>query len=356
MPTTRPSHKRPTQADVARLAGVSKSTVGFALSDRYDIAIPEATRQRVKRAAQQIGYQPNVVARALSSGRMKAVTIAFPGAIHSYHASVLEKFEQHINAHGYHLIASTIGHVSPSNTLPDLWSLLNGPSDAVVLVDVFDKYKPYVGETIPAQKPIISMGITNLPGVDSVEVDLVSAADAACRHLLGAQSKHIAYFGVNMSAEEMPAFIESSLRGETDPRTVAFCRAVQEAGLPIRLIRGNFFDRAATIETLRDYIARHGCPDALFCGNDVLGVRAHAALRAMGYRLPHDVRIAACDGLEICEDLEPPLSTIVQPVDEMCVLAWQFLEARLAAPDAPRQHVLLKAKFVPRASSLESAS
>ena len=71
-------NRRPTQADVARLAGVSKATVGFALSDRYDIAIPETTRQRVKRAAEAVGYRPNLAARALASGRTNAIRLRFP--------------------------------------------------------------------------------------------------------------------------------------------------------------------------------------------------------------------------------------------------------------------------------------
>ena len=343
--------RRPTQADVARLANVSKATVGFALSDRYDIGIPEATRQRVKKAAEEIGYRPNLAARALVSGRTNTITIAFPGAIESYHARVLQVFERITNAHGYHLIATTIGHIAPANALPDLWDLINAPNDAVVLVDVFDRYRPYVDELVPASKPIVAMGIVDLPGVDSVEVDLSLAAAAACDHLFQPGKEHVVFLGVNRPNDEVSGLIERSLAGDADPRCVAYCRAAAARGVPPRMIAGNDWERAATIESLQLYVEDNGCPDALICTNDVIAIRAHGALRRMGYRIPQDIRILGCDGIEVSEDLDPALSTIVQPVDAMCAHAWDFLEARLASPDIPRQHVRLSAELAIRASS-----
>ncbi|MCW3060743.1 MAG: transcriptional regulator, LacI family [Capsulimonas sp.] len=345
-------HRRPTQADVARLAGVSKSTVGFALSDRYDIAIPETTRQRVKRAALEINYRPNLAARALNSGRMNAVTIAFPGSIHSYYARVLEMFEYHSNLHGYHLIASTIGSLDSHNSGLDFATLLHGPSDAVMLVDAFGHYLPNVHEILSGPKPVISMGITEIDGIDSIVIDLMAGADAACRHLIEGGARRMMYFGANMPQDDIPAYIEKCLTSDdADPRCIAFCRAARAAGIPIHMVGGYLSDRSATIDTLEAYIAAHGCPDAIFCHNDILAIRVHGVLRRMGYQIPRDVRLIGCDGIEACEDMEPPLSTIQQPVREMCAAAWEFLQARLAEPDRPRQYMRIPARFLPRASS-----
>lgn len=332
-------------------AGVSKATVGFALADRYDIGIPESTRQRVKRAAEEIGYRPNLAARALVSGKTNTITIAFPGIIEAFHSKVLQVFERMTNAHGYHLISTTIGHIAPSNALPDLWDLLNAPNDAVILVDVFDRYRPYVDELVPSSKPIISMGIVDLPSVDSIHIDLSTAAAIACEHLLLPDRNHVVFFGANMPASEIPAYIERCLQGEGDPRCVAYCRTTSAHGIVPRIIGGTDWDRPATIAALEQYIAVNGCPDAMICTNDVFAMRALGALRRMGYRIPHDVRVVGCDGIEAGEDMDPALSTIVQPVKEMCTAAWEMLEARLSAPEAPRQNVRLMAEFVARRSS-----
>ena len=343
--------RRPTQADVARRASVSKATVGFALADRYDISIPESTRQRVKQAAEEIGYRPNLAARALVSGKTNTITIAFPGTIEAFHSKVLQVFERMTNAHGYHLISTTIGHIAPSNALPDLWDLLNAPNDAVILVDVFDRYRPYVDELVPSSKPIISMGIVDLPSVDSIHIDLSEAAAAACDHLFLPDKDHVIFFGANVPPSGIPAFIERCLQGDGDPRCVAYCRAASARGIAPRIVGGTDWDRAATITALEQYIAGNGCPDAMICTNDVLAMRSLGALRRMGYRIPHDVRVVGCDGIEAGEDMEPALSTIVQPVKEMCTAAWDLLEARLRAPETPRQHIRLMAEFVARRSS-----
>ena len=343
--------RRPTQADIGRLAGVSKATVGFVLADRYDIAIPESTRQRVKRAATDIGYRPNLAARALVSGRTNAITIAFPGKIEAYHAQVLQVFERITNAHGYHLIATTIGHIAPSNALPDLWDLINAPNDAVILVDVFDRYRPYVDEIVPSSRPIVSMGIVELPAVDSVHIDLTAAAVAACDHLFQPGKSRVVYLGANVPETEIPAFIDHCLGGDGDPRCVAYCRAARACGVVPTIIGGTDWDRAATIAALERHIESNGCPDAFFCVNDTVAMRAHGALRRMGYRIPEDIRIVGCDGIEAGEDMDPPLSTIVQPVNEMCASVWRILEARLSDHEMPRQYVRLAADLVVRGSS-----
>jgi LacI family transcriptional regulator len=343
--------RRPTQADVASRAGVSKATVGFVLADRYDIAIPESTRQRVKQAASEIGYRPNLAARALVSGRTNAITIAFPGTIETYHSKVLQVFERITNAHGYHLIATTIGHIAPSNALPDLWDLINAPNDAVILVDVFDRYRPYVDELVPSSKPIVSMGIVELPAVDSVHIDLTAAAVDACDHLFTPDNDRVVYLGANVPEAELDAFVDRCLHGDADPRCVAYCDAARSRGMVPAIIGGTDWDRGATVAALERYMADHGRPDALLCVNDIIAMRAHGALRRMGYRIPDDVRIVGCDGIEAGEDMDPPLSTIVQPVNQMCAAAWAMLETRLANPDTPRQYVRLPATFAPRGSS-----
>ncbi|MEO7720213.1 MAG: LacI family DNA-binding transcriptional regulator [Capsulimonas sp.] len=349
-------HRRPTQADVARLAGVSKSTVGFALSDRYDIAIPETTRQRVKRAALEINYRPNLAARALTSGRMNAITIAFPKSINSYYARVLETFESHSNRHGYHLIASTIGSLDPHKSDLEFSTLLHGPSDAVVLVDALEHYFPNVHEMLSGPRPVISMGINEIDGVDNVVIDLGAGSAAAFRHLIEGGARSMVYFGVNLPQSDIPAYIEKCLAGgDVDPRAVAFCRAARAAGQPIQMVGGDLTERGATTEALEAYIAAHGCPDAIFCHNDSLAIRVHGILRRMGYQMPRDVRLIGCDGVEMCEDMEPPISTILQPVEAMCAAAWDFLLARLAEPTRARQYMRLDTQFIARESSTPRA-
>ena len=140
--------------------------------------------------------------------------------------------------------------------------------------------------------------------------------------------------------------------GEGDPRTIEYLAAVTATGLPAEVIHGTGQGRRANGEALAAYIALNGCPDAIFCYDDEHAITAHHALRKLGFKLPEDVLLVGCDGNDECEYLEPALSTIVQPIDQMCEAAWEFMAARLANPGAPRQHARLTAELVVRESSV----
>jgi LacI family transcriptional regulator len=98
-------------------------------------------------------------------------------------------------------------------------------------------------------------------------------------------------------------------------------------------------------------LAGGGGVDALFCNNDDLALGAYRGLREAGLRVPDDVMLVGCDGIEDMQFLEQPLTTIAIPVEEMCALAWRFLRRRIENPDTPLQHALLQPTLVVRESS-----
>jgi LacI family transcriptional regulator len=343
--------RRPTRSDVAARAGVSKTTVTYVLGENYKIAIPESTRERVRQAARDLGYRPSAIAQALVSGRTNSIAIGFPCGIGPYYAGVLQAFERHTHAHGYRMIASSVGHIDfEKNVLSDLWSIVSGPNDGVILVDMSEGFRPSIGAILPAVKPIVSMGTFYIPSLDCVQVDLGPGAEAAMAHLLEASPERVGLYG-SVDAEYRDAMIEWVVQGKGDPRCSAYCRAVLNAGLGCEMMGSLRGTRRASMDHFKAYVAEHGCPGAIFCFNDEAAICAHRALREMGYRLPEDVRLVGCDGSEECESLDPQISTIVQPVDAMCARAWDFLAARLRDPSAPPQHALLTPELVVRGSS-----
>lgn len=346
----RRARRRATRADVASQAGVSKTTVTYVLDDRRDVAIPETTRERVRTAARLLGYQPNAAAQALALGRSRTVTFAFPIRIAAHYAHVLQAFEHHTNAHGYHMIASSVGHLNLGNVGPDLSALLSNLTDGIILVDMPGAFRPSLEELLPHNKPIVSMGVFTVPSIDCVEVDLASGAQAAVKHLLDADPRRIAFFGPGGDVEERVVETFAPV-GTIDPRPAVYCQAMEEAGRPIEIIGGHPGNRRTNMEALRAYISDSGCPDALFCFNDEMAISAHRVLRELGYRIPGDVLLVGCDGSEEGEYLAPPLSTIVQPLDAMCALAWEFMTNRLADPDLPRQYAMVTADLAIRGSS-----
>lgn len=353
--------QRSTRADVARQAGVSKTTVTYVLGDRLDIAIPETTRERVRRAARQLGYHPHAAAQALRSGRTNAVAVAFPINISAHGAHVLQAMERQTNAHGFHMVATTVGHVGLQNVEPDLIALRNSLTDGLILIDMPAAFRPHIQKVISGiDKPVVSAGVFTVPGTDCIEVDLDQGARDAFTHLLAARPERVAFFGPGGRSKEnvLDTF---AAQGELDPRLAAYHQAMQEAGRPLEIIAGSPESRSASMDALREYVAEKGCPDALFCFNDEMAIAASRALREMGKRIPEDVLLVGCDGSMEGEYMNPALSTIVQPLDAMCVEAWKLMAERLSnssgsngasnALPPPPHRIQLRAEFVSRDSS-----
>ncbi|MBC8136148.1 MAG: LacI family DNA-binding transcriptional regulator [Fibrella sp.] len=344
-------NRRSTRDDVARQAGVSKTTVTYVLGERHDIAIPEATRERVRYAAQELGYRPHAAAKALRSGRTQAITVAFPVRIGAHNAHILQVMERQTNENGFRMVATTIGRNGTESVETDLSAISSSLTDGIILVDMPAVFHSSIESNISKGKAIVSVGVFTVPNTNRVEVNLEQAAHDAFLHLMDSGRRRIAIFGAGIHEAE-DVFESFAAQGQLDPRLSAYRRSMHEAGYPLEVIPGSPGSRRASVKAIQTYVAQEGCPDALFCWNDEMAVAASFALRGIGYRIPEDVLLVGCDGLEEGEYMNPSLSTIVQPVEQMCAGAWRLMVNCLDNPaETQRQHIRMNAKFVGRDSS-----
>jgi LacI family transcriptional regulator len=109
--------------------------------------------------------------------------------------------------------------------------------------------------------------------------------------------------------------------------------------------------RSVAREQFKAYAAAHGCPDGVLCVNDEVALGAYRALCDLEIKVPREVALIGCDGIEDTQYLECPLSTIVQPVEEMCRVAWQMLQERIENPYHKFQHRWPKPQLAVRDSS-----
>jgi DNA-binding LacI/PurR family transcriptional regulator len=102
---------------------------------------------------------------------------------------------------------------------------------------------------------------------------------------------------------------------------------------------------------MRKYLAKQEHPEAIFCYNDQTAIGAYRALQEVGLNIPDDVALVGCDGIDMSQYMNPALTTIVQPFEEMCLMAWHFLQNRMNNSDIPRQEAILKCRLEVRGSS-----
>ena len=324
---------------LAAQLNLSKGTVSRILNDESAPFAAE-TRKRVLAMAAEMGYQPNPIARALATGRTGLVALWLPDLCSSYYAEVAQFCEAEIERHSYGLAINLLGKGSRQGQPPGLSHASVGSVDGIIAHGVSEESLRDVPLIESGKKPVVVTGMAENPQfLDFVRVDISAASRQAVQHLLEAGRTRVAFL-----ASDIPQRMGGT-------RYKAYVSVLAEAGLPTELIEAGGETRAAAREALRDYIAGHGCPEAIFCYNDDTAIAAYRALSDLGIRVPDDAALFGCDGIEDTEYLPTPISTISQPYGEICRLAWQFLRQRMQEPDLPQQGTVLQPTLLLRESS-----
>lgn len=331
---------RPTRDDVARQARVSGATVSRVLSGREDLSIAEATRVRVLAAAQRIGYQPNATARALVTGRTGIVGFWMCLGYSRYRSHVVNRMQQVLTPSEFAMAITDVEEeLSLRHTMSRAMRL---GVDGIIAFDT----PTACGEFARSQAastgavPFVSMGAYWTEATNFVGVDLYAGTVEAMRHLIDTGRRRIAYVHPK-TEEERPR----------EARYAAYCAVLQEAGYEPHSILTPDVSLATAWSHVRTHLEGGAQLDALLCHNDDMAVGAYRALCDLGLRAGPDIALVGCDGIEETEYLSCPLTTIKQPIDQMCTLAWQYLQTSMENPSGPLQQCLLKPELVIRSST-----
>ncbi len=322
--------------DIASKLGLSPTTISRVLNGRESALVSEGTRQKVLQTALEMGYTPNRMARALVTGQTRSIALWVYAVHPSYYSSIINDVSQILRQDNYEVHVVEVGK---DRSLVDICSW---PVDGIIAFDCTDSVDSALEIDNLIQIPIVSLGATLETKTDCVSFDLAAGASAAMEHLLNTGRKDIAFLSGNTTIEDI--------------RRNCYIKAMSDAGLASESI---------SIETdsdpsnqardayncMRKYLAKQKHPEAIFCYNDQTAIGAYKALLEAGLNIPDDVALVGCDGIDMSEYINPTLTTIVQPFEEMCLLAWQFLQNRINDSDIPRQETILKCRLEVRGSS-----
>lgn len=325
------NHRRVTLQDVAKAAGVNVSTASDALKGTGRVA--EATREKVRRIAAEHKYIPNMAARALVTGRTGAIAIVSGSLNQYYYANLVHLLEIQLASQNQRtLLLGSRQEVHDLITATD-----SAAVDGVIAIDMYHVVDEFL-RTDNKVQPGVFIGTYSPPSVDHVTIDLSGAVTEALSLMMAQGRQRVAYL-VNSD----PMASASEVRART------YLSVMEAAARPPEII--NLLTKPSLIrQQFREYIRSQGCPDALLCQNDETAIFAYRALLDMGHRVPDDVLLVGCDGMPYLEYFETPISTIAQPMEEICALAWQFLQRRIANPTLPLQHATVQAQLIQRES------
>lgn len=326
-------------ADVARIAGVSKSTASRALTGGGYVS--ESTRQRVIDAARVIGYVASPNAASLVTGRTKNVGVIIPFVNRWYFGEVLEGIEDALLACDYDL---TLYNVRPGTTsrarIFDHF-LARKRFDGIITIGI-EPSEDELERLVALDRPVVSLG-SQLPGFGSVTIDDVAVSRLATEHLIGLGHRRIVHVGGERTDD-----LTSSVHGR---RLSGYIDAMENAGLSEHIlyvpsdmsVPGGY---AAGVQVIADSRTR---PTAISAASDEVAVGTIVAARRTGVGVPSDLSVVGVDGHEYAEMFS--LTTVEQSPREQGTAIVELLMGALAGAATDSRVVLHSTRLVVRSST-----
>lgn len=314
----RNSPKRITLADVARLAQVSVQTASHVLSGNTTVRLPEATRNRVREAAVQLGYQPNRYAQAMRGGRSHLVAIWMPiDRPVPVYLNFLQAFHRCARADGYDLMINGLDReqaLVPDQPPPSQW-----PVDGIITLDSGSAAQAFRRLPANGHPPIVVIGLEEVTNGDCVSWDATAGAKAGVEHLIATGARRIWFVTPEWVFERFPR--EQRRRGYTE--------ALLEAGLKPFIVAAPGENSGAARTALAAALDQRPAPDAIFAFSDTLAIGCARALVDRKLNIPNEVQVLGYGDSPEGADFVIPLSSLAVPLEEIARQAWAWLVERM---------------------------
>ena len=326
-----PGRRRPTQADVARRAGVSQALVSYVLNES-PVTLPETTRRRVLDAMDELGYVPHGGARALRLDRTMTLALMIPDITNPFYPAVERGLQDSAEAAGYQLVTYNTDGVATKERKA-LRSIRETRADGAVIYDFHlgpEDYRSLLDAGTSLAMVVSAPGkIGDLP-IDHLSVGIADGVALITRYLIERGYAPLGTIAGNLDSEVG--------QGRFD----AFRATCAAAGVSVeaRHVAEADFSYDGGRAAMGRLIRSGDVPRAIFAANDLMALGALEACLAAGLRVPADVAIAGFDDIEASRMVTPALTTIVQPGRWMGQEVGRLLVARLAGEhDAPGREV-----------------
>lgn len=285
--------------DIAKAAGVAKSTVANALSGKGTVS--EATRQRVLQYAQEMGYRPNVLARSLYNHKTFTIALVLPTIVNPFYPEIVEAMEHTAREHEYQTLFCNT-HYNFEVGRQQMERMMSRWVDGYIIMgssmDIAD-VQQYFEQDIPIV--LCDWQENEVPqGIPQVTVDFYRAGQIAAQHLLDLGHRQLA------SIVDEP---QQTLRLQ------GFLSVLQAAGisLPAGAIQPGESSLESGYTATKKLLVQPQRPTAIFAATDMMALGAIEAALDEGLRVPEDLSVIGLDDITISAHLHPPLTTVAVP-------------------------------------------
>lgn len=328
--------RRASSTDVARLAGVSQSAVSRAFTP--GAAISDKTRRKVEKAADELDYKPNALARSLITSKTNIVALLTGDLQNPFYARIVNEISLRFQEAAYHVLLFSVSENEKADAAVS--EVLKYRVDGVMLTSA-ELSSQMIEACQRLGTPVVLYNRrANDSGVSSVRLENVES------------SRRVADFLVDSGYERIAYLAGSDVDGTNADRERGFVERLAERGHPLKLRAQGDYSFESGREAFAGLWKARAKPDAVFCVSDRMAFGAMDAARFdLGLKVPGDVAIVGFDDLPTSSYPSYQLTTIRQPVRDMAHAAVDLLLAKIEAPDTMARTVLLPGELIVRTSA-----
>ena len=324
-----------TIVDVAKLAGVTPTTVSRVINNRGYIS--EKTRNKVNEAMDQLGYQPNEIARSLTKQKSNTIGVIVPHISHPYFAKLISNLENEAAKNGYKIILCNSKEKAEKEKQYLDMCKSNRVAGIILCSGNVESNKINTGNI-----PVVLLEKNFEEGKLGIQCDNYQGGKLATEHLIDCGCKRLLHFS-GVIDEDMPA----------DNREKAFIDICNEKNVEyfIRKYDINTYNEMNYYEYIKDTLNEIKNIDGIFASSDLIAAQVIQVCNELNIRIPSDVKLVGFDDVEIAKLTTPTITTIHQPIKEMARLAVELIDSKYTNVEIDKQ-IIVPVELVVRNSTL----
>jgi LacI family repressor for deo operon, udp, cdd, tsx, nupC, and nupG len=324
---------------VSKVAGVSVATVSRTMS--HPEQVRKETREKVLEAVKAVGYRPNMMARNFRAKKAFAVVVLVPNIANPFFSRVIRGIEQGAQLEGYAVLLGDTQALKEREA--EYISLVSSrQADGIIqLSSNVDGVLDVLGDMDGPIPLVNACECAVNPPCPTIRIDNVAAAQKAMEHLISLGHERI---GIILGPGDSPLTID---------RLKGYKLALMEHNLPFdkRLVASGDFSLGSGRRAVTSLSAVNNPPSAIFCCNDEMAIGAMHRVKADGFRVPEDISIIGFDDIEFASYVDPALTTIAQPTEELGKVAFSVLLDLLEGRTPEQMEFILPTELIVRDST-----
>lgn len=323
--------------DVAALAGVSTTSVSHVLNGTRPVSAD--LQRRVAEAIAATGYSPNAVARSLATSNSMVIGMVISFVSNPFFAPLVSAVEDAAERRGYTLLLSD-SHEKVAKELTSIQLMVDRRVDGIIVAPVSSRSPQALDVLAKRGTPTVLIDRFIDCGFDDVGVNNIEPTADLVTHLSSLGHQRIGFLH------------GKSGLSTTEERLAGYRLGLKRSGLPYdrALVRSGGSSVDPAIRAAHGLFAGPDPPTAIVPANNAMAVGLLLGLRALGKRVPDDVAVAAFDDIPLASLVDPPLTVMAQPIEQMGATAARLLFKRIAGDDGPPSRIKLPATFLHRTS------